>query len=272
MTRPHRPTRAFTLVELLVVIAIVALLIAVLLPALAGARTTARTALCLSNQRQLVTAWTGYALDHQDRPVPYLDERGTVRQYWFGEERDGAALVDARRGILGPYLSAQTGDRSVFECPAQRDGTYTRQGDLADNAWTSTYGYNAYYLTPGTSKHYSIGAFPSVRLTRIDRPTDLFVFGDTMIVMRGDLMNNALLDPPKLYSRGRGWKQNYAPTTSFRHGDATATARADGSAAAINAQRDWLVHESPAMIGSVGLENGPHYVPDWERWTVRSTR
>ncbi|MEQ8769437.1 MAG: prepilin-type N-terminal cleavage/methylation domain-containing protein [Phycisphaerales bacterium] len=267
-----RPRRAFTLIELLVVIAVVALLIAILLPALAGARSSAQAAVCLSNQRQLVTAWTGYALDHNERAMPYLDERGSTRRYWFGEERTDESLVDARRGVLGPYLAAQTGDRSVFECPSQRDGSYTRQGDLADNAWTSTYGYNAYYLTPDTSQHYGIDSFPGVRVSGIHRPTDLFVFGDTMIVLWGTLKNSALLDPPQLFSRGRGWKPNSAPTTSFRHGGAAATARADGSVGATRSERGWLVHESPALIGSVGLDNGPHYVPDWERWTFHGTR
>ena len=51
-------TLAFTLIELLVVISIIALLIALLLPALSQARESASNVACMSNQRQVMLAFS----------------------------------------------------------------------------------------------------------------------------------------------------------------------------------------------------------------------
>lgn len=63
--------RAFTLVELLVVMAIFALLATLLLPALAGARGRAKRTVCLNNLRQFVLADLGYAGDQRTFPLPH---------------------------------------------------------------------------------------------------------------------------------------------------------------------------------------------------------
>ncbi len=62
--------KAFTLVELLVVVAIIALLISILLPAMRKARDAAGVAVCLSNQRQIGLAVGGYREDHRGAFVP----------------------------------------------------------------------------------------------------------------------------------------------------------------------------------------------------------
>lgn len=63
-------TRAFSLIELLVVVSIISLLIALLLPALGRARAAARQTQCLSNFRQIGVAYFNYVANYNDYGSP----------------------------------------------------------------------------------------------------------------------------------------------------------------------------------------------------------
>src|SRR5690349_5401440 len=75
----HR-RRAFTLVELLVVIGIVALLVAFLMPALNKARLAAKRVACMSNQHQAFLALCAYAADFREYPCTF--SRAYVEANW----------------------------------------------------------------------------------------------------------------------------------------------------------------------------------------------
>lgn len=274
-----RPKSGFTLVELLVSIGIISLLMGLLVPTLGHARDAARSTKCMSNQRQLVTAWHTYANDFRDRAMPlaYTDTQqiGTGdRIFWWGSDGNVTGSVDHTRGFISSYIgehrSLHKGD--VCQCPSQPVDSYIPQGPTGEI--TSTYGYNGYYLsprhTPGWS--YSIGHRSWQTIGSVRQPSNVLVFADTLLpsALSSQLpSNNALLDPPTLYSNGM-WTKNQSPTTAFRHAAKLSTgvtegAVADGSVRAFHANTDWLTHPRQ-RIGSIGLEPGPHYVPDWQDW------
>lgn len=71
--------RAFTLLELLVVIAVIALLVVLTLPTISRARASVRSTLCGNNLRQIATAGTQYASDHRERVFSLSWRQGASR-------------------------------------------------------------------------------------------------------------------------------------------------------------------------------------------------
>jgi prepilin-type N-terminal cleavage/methylation domain-containing protein len=72
--KEHRIPRAFTVIELLVVVSIIALLIGILLPAIGKARDQALLTKSQANIKQLGTAAVTYAAEWHDRQLTYVDD------------------------------------------------------------------------------------------------------------------------------------------------------------------------------------------------------
>jgi len=120
--------RGFTLIELLVVIGIIAVLIGILLPTLGRAREQAKRVQCLSNMKQVVTAYVLYAQADRDQiPLGY----GNNRQYnYVIYDKYSAKYVF--HGLLYAAGLLKSGPK-VFWCPAQDHPDFAF--DQPNNPW-----------------------------------------------------------------------------------------------------------------------------------------
>jgi len=91
--------RAFTVIELLVVVSIIALLVGILLPAIGKARDQARVTISQANLRNLATAHASYAAEWSDRQYTLIDDNIAFYGSSTGAAFDG--YIDSHGGGSG---------------------------------------------------------------------------------------------------------------------------------------------------------------------------
>ena len=220
------PSRAFTLVELLIVIAIIAILSAMLLPVLHKSKLSAQRAECMNNLHQLGIATQLYWDENGGGCFQWIYDstNSNGHQYWFGwlqndDTAEGQRAFDLSAGVLFRYLQSS----DVRLCPALY-ATPT-QFKLKGDDMIFSYGYNLSLSPAGNNS-------PAISVNKIKRPTEAALFADAAQV--NDFQDPASADNPMLeewyyldvntnYS-----SSSYYPNGHFRHSQKANVVFCDG--------------------------------------------
>ena len=129
--------RAFTLVELLVVVAIIGVLVSILLPIVTRVRGHAVNVVCKSNLRQIGNGILMYSNNHRGRLPDAVTLGGSAYRRLVGEA-DGGGLPEvfgwsALLDQLG-YLPADRATGGAWVCPAQKETLFAYKNTYV--AWT----------------------------------------------------------------------------------------------------------------------------------------
>jgi prepilin-type N-terminal cleavage/methylation domain-containing protein/prepilin-type processing-associated H-X9-DG protein len=235
MIEGHRGRRAFTLVEVLVVVSVLAVLLALLMPALAGARSQARDMVCRSNLRQLVLANVGYAAENDGFYVPAAKDMwdNAGRQRWHGVRESLAEPFDPAKGPLVGYLA----DGRIKECPAGRSLTTSSDWNGSFEKGCGGYGYNMMYLgsrlwdgVTGDAEAFQQAYARTARVNDVARPGQTLMFADTAMANNATtLIEYSFAEPPFAVLAGQVMTDfRMSPSIHFRHRGYANVGWADG--------------------------------------------
>ena len=226
-TAPEPRGRAFTLVELLVVIGIIGLLVGILLPALSAAREQARSIKCQSNLRELVTTALLYANDNHGVWMPANYDIGTKNLHrWHGTRANDTLPFSLPGSPIERYLP----NAVIRECP-----TFNFANDPNGfERGCGGYGYNSYYLGSSVDipELASLSLTPAefdrqvvdvtAKLTQVRRTESKVAFADAAMAYP-NLIEYSFLEPPVDVDGNPT-----SPSIHFRHRGRASVAWADG--------------------------------------------
>lgn len=229
--------RAFTLVEMLVVIGIIAVLAGLILPALSQARSTARCNACLSNQRQTM-ATIKMAMDDNDGYLASGESFKTTSfapneysigwtRYLYGDGGDTAGRMAGKKN----YIQNLTAYRCpVLKYDTDRDiGAIDDAGTERSKALERAYGVMFHTAAEGNSQFYGFDLRGTQYLTALDAATSTtFRISPNSLVLGGCAVENSApytKAEAKLCNNGN-WEGRFIKI----HGDAVNAFFLDGHA------------------------------------------
>ena len=153
--------RAFTLIEVLVVIAVLAILAALLLPVLSRAKDSGRRAACTSNLHQLFIATSLYAADHEGVYPP-----DSATHHWPHQLFSGYENLDVLRCPADPAASQASGPVSPDTAPRS----------FVMNSFADEFAASA--PKPSLSGNISAGSPSTMNEYFVRLPSDTVIFGE----------------------------------------------------------------------------------------------
>lgn len=203
--------RAFSIIELVIVIAVVALILAISTSTLNRVRQKGRTLLCQSRVRQWQIALLAY--DQREATLPY--------GYWTNKDmpappggRAGSGGIDWYGWWWFHYLGFESPhplDPSlVFECPSKELGSYA----LQNNELWGNYGVN-WSLCKNSSAPSRFKEFIGTPLSTMEvkHPSSVMLLGDSGYALLG--WYHATQDSPNKLQDRPGFDTSYVPGLSI---------------------------------------------------------
>jgi len=232
--------RAFSLVEMLVVVAVVATMTAVLTPSLSRARRQGRGVVCRGNLRQLALAAQVYVEDNGGSYPKAYD-------YVFGEQQvvfrawDFTTIKDHSTGEVrtmpGTLWQGET-IAQVQQCPS-----FHGQANWLADPYTG-YNYNTSYIGHGSGETRT----EPVRVWEVLQPAGCALFGDGGYAGGA----NKLMRAP-WPSAGDQFVGRSAGTQAYRHLQRTNVAHCDGH---VDAIQDRHTETDPAEQANITEDTG----------------
>jgi prepilin-type N-terminal cleavage/methylation domain-containing protein/prepilin-type processing-associated H-X9-DG protein len=245
----------FTLTELLVVVGLIAVLISLLLPAVSKARAAANASACLSNLRQMGTAWSMYVAENRGRLPEYFDAVGPTpdvawKSYWPGildsyKVRGAAILCPAARTPVPFDQNSGFGNVNyAWSGRFARNASVVRFNDAVYR--DGSYGYNR-NLTAFNPMTNGGGFGPDGQATRITSVKQLWrvplfldaVYLDFRPVNGAE--NKPAQPPPNLRGDNIPLTPEHWRFLIARHGRGVNVALADGSARWVPLEETYLL-------------------------------